>query len=78
VIFRQITHDDLGCAYHDVRGIPEGIDAGRPIAAICSSGQRSGVAASLLRRHGALYVLHVVEGGVGTWADRGWPVESAA
>ena len=41
---------------------------------ICSSGQRSGVAASLLRRHGAVDVLHVVDGGVGTWAREGWPV----
>jgi rhodanese-related sulfurtransferase/glyoxylase-like metal-dependent hydrolase (beta-lactamase superfamily II) len=61
--------------YHDVRGIPEGIDPQRPIAVICSSGQRSGVAASLLRLHGAQEVLHVVDGGVGTWARRGWPVE---
>jgi len=64
--------------YHDVRGIPDGIDPHRPIAAICSSGQRSGVAASLLRRHGAGEVLHVVDGGVGTWADNGWPVEEAS
>ena len=48
----------------------------RPIAVICSSGQRSGVAASLLVRHGARQVLHVVDGGVGTWAARGWPVEA--
>jgi rhodanese-related sulfurtransferase len=61
--------------YHDVRGIPDGIDPHRPIAAICSSGQRSGVAASLLRHHGARVVLHVVDGGVGTWARRGWAVE---
>ena len=45
---------------------------------ICSSGQRSGVAASLLRRHGAEQVLHVVDGGVGTWARQGWPVEEPA
>ena len=63
--------------YHDVRGIPDGIDPQRPIAVICSSGQRSGVAASLLRRHGAQHVLHVVDGGVGTWARRGWPVEES-
>ncbi len=62
-------------AYHDVRGIPAGIDPEEPIAVICSSGQRSGVAASLLRRHGARAVLHVVDGGVGTWARHGWPVE---
>jgi glyoxylase-like metal-dependent hydrolase (beta-lactamase superfamily II)/rhodanese-related sulfurtransferase len=61
--------------YHDVRGIPAGIDPEQPIAVICSSGQRSGVAASLLRRFGARAVLHVVDGGVGTWARRGWPVD---
>jgi hydroxyacylglutathione hydrolase len=62
-------------AYHDVRGIPDGIDPERPVAAICSSGQRAAVAASLLQRHGAREVLHVVGGGVGTWARAGWPVE---
>ncbi|MGH2763933.1 MAG: MBL fold metallo-hydrolase, partial [Thermoleophilaceae bacterium] len=46
--------------YHDVQGVPEGIDPARPVAAICSSGQRAAVAASLLRRHGARDVLHVV------------------
>ena len=63
--------------YHDVRSVPAGLDPGRPIAVICSSGQRSGVAASLLIRHGAGEVLHVVDGGVGTWAEHGWPVEEA-
>jgi hydroxyacylglutathione hydrolase len=61
--------------YHDVRGIPDGIDPARPVAAICSSGQRSAVAASLLQRHGAREVLHVVGGGVGTWGRAGWPIE---
>jgi glyoxylase-like metal-dependent hydrolase (beta-lactamase superfamily II)/rhodanese-related sulfurtransferase len=60
--------------YHDIRSVPEALDTGRPIAVICSSGQRSGMAASLLLRHGAPDVLHVVDGGVGTWADNGWPV----
>jgi hydroxyacylglutathione hydrolase len=60
--------------YHDVCGIPAGLDPQRPIAVICSSGQRSGVAASLLTRYVAETVLHVVDGGVGTWARRGWPV----
>jgi hydroxyacylglutathione hydrolase len=50
--------------YHDIHGIPEGVDPERPVAVICSSGQRSAPAASLLRRHGAREVLHVVEGGV--------------
>ena len=42
---------------------------------ICSSGQRSAVAASLLRRHGADRVVHVADGGVGTWREHGWPIE---
>ena len=65
--------------YHDVREVPEGIDPARPSPSICSSGQRSAVAASLLRpprrpagdprrrrrrRH--------------LGAREGWPVEPAA
>ena len=42
------------------------------------SGQRSGVAASLLQGGGASGVIHVVDGGVGTWRDRGWPIETGA
>jgi hydroxyacylglutathione hydrolase len=53
--------------YHDVDGIPDGIDPARPVAAICASGQRAAVAASLLQRAGVREVLHVVDGGVGTW-----------
>jgi hydroxyacylglutathione hydrolase len=62
-------------AYHDVDGIPDGLDPERPIAVICSSGQRSAVAASLLLRHGAKHVIHVADGGVGTWHNHGWPME---
>jgi hydroxyacylglutathione hydrolase len=62
--------------YHDIHGLPDGLDPGRPIAAICGSGQRSAVAASLLKRYGAGDVIHVVEGGVGTWTRSGWPIES--
>jgi glyoxylase-like metal-dependent hydrolase (beta-lactamase superfamily II)/rhodanese-related sulfurtransferase len=61
--------------YHDLHELPEGLDPERPVAAICSSGQRSAVAASLLQRHGARAVLHVAGGGVGTWARAGWPIE---
>ncbi len=61
--------------YHDVTAIPDGIDGERPIAVVCSSGQRSAVAASLLQRLGARHVLHVADGGVGTWAQQGWPVQ---
>ena len=61
--------------YHDIRGIPDGIDAGRPVAVICASGQRAAVAASLLKRHGADDVIHVIEGGVPRWQRAGGPIE---
>jgi glyoxylase-like metal-dependent hydrolase (beta-lactamase superfamily II)/rhodanese-related sulfurtransferase len=60
--------------YHDISVLPISLDPTRPIAAICSSGQRSALAASLLRRLGAEQVIHVADGGVGTWERRGWPV----
>jgi hydroxyacylglutathione hydrolase len=53
--------------YHDIDGLPDGLDPSRPVAVICGSGQRSAVAASLLQRLGAAEVLHVVDGGVGDW-----------
>ena len=61
--------------YHDIRGVPEVLDAERPIAAVCGTGQRSAVAASLLKRLGAGDVIHVVDGGVPRWQREGWPVE---
>jgi rhodanese-related sulfurtransferase len=64
--------------YHDIHSLPEAIDPEQPVAAICASGQRSAVAASLLSRYGAEEVLHVVGGGVGTWADAGHPVETGS
>jgi glyoxylase-like metal-dependent hydrolase (beta-lactamase superfamily II)/rhodanese-related sulfurtransferase len=64
--------------YHELGRLPGGIDPGRPVAAVCSSGQRSAVAASLLARHGAGHVLHVADGGVGTIAAAGHPLEPGA
>ena len=61
--------------YHDIDAIPPGIDPARPVAVICASGQRAAVAASLVRRHGAGEVIHVVEGGVPRWGREGWPLE---
>ena len=61
--------------YHDLDGMPEGIDASRPVAVICASGQRAAVATSLLKRFGADRALHVVDGGVPLWKRRGWPIE---
>ncbi|MFL5895269.1 MAG: rhodanese-like domain-containing protein [Thermoleophilaceae bacterium] len=58
--------------YHDIHELPEELNNGKPVAVICESGRRSVVAASLLQRHGAREVLHVVEGGVGTWAQKGY------
>jgi hydroxyacylglutathione hydrolase len=65
----------LHVPYHDLHVLPPELDPDRPVAAICASGQRSAVAASLLQRAGAKHVVHVVDGGVGTWAAAGWPVE---
>jgi hydroxyacylglutathione hydrolase len=48
----------------------------RQIAAICSGGKRSGLAASILQREGFERVLHVANGGVGTWQRSGRPTET--
>jgi len=61
--------------YHDIHELPEELDAGRPIASICATGQRAAVAASLLQRLGADDVIHVVDGGVPRWRREGWPIE---
>ena len=65
-------------AYHDIEEVPPQLDRSRPIAVICESGQRSAVAASIVQRLGASDVIHVVDGGVGTWARAGHPVEDDA
>jgi glyoxylase-like metal-dependent hydrolase (beta-lactamase superfamily II)/rhodanese-related sulfurtransferase len=61
--------------YHDLREVPDGLDPLRPIAVVCSSGQRAAVAASLLMAEGAERVIHVVDGGVGSWERGGGPIE---
>jgi rhodanese-related sulfurtransferase len=65
----------LHMPYHDIHGLPEAIDADRPVAALCGSGQRAAVGASLLKRYGAAEVIHVVDGGVPRWEREGWPIE---
>ena len=67
--------DSVHMPYHDLHAVPDGIDARRPVAVICGSGQRAAVGASLLRRHGASDVYHVVDGGVPAWRRAGFPVE---
>jgi hydroxyacylglutathione hydrolase len=55
----------LHTPYHDLgRALPDGFDEQRPVAAICNSGPRAAVAASLLKRYGYDDVIHVVDGGV--------------
>lgn len=61
--------------YHDIGALPADLDAGRPVAVICGSGQRAAVATGLLQRLGVSDVLHVVDGGVPRWAEQGWPIE---
>jgi hydroxyacylglutathione hydrolase len=65
----------LHVPYHDLRALPESLDPRAPVAVVCASGQRSALAASMLQREGAERVVHVVDGGVGTWAAAGWPIE---
>ena len=62
--------------WHDIQGIPEGLDAERRVAVVCASGQRAGVAASLLQRHGAQGVIHVTDGGVPKLGRLGVPLET--
>lgn len=61
--------------YHELAELPDGIDPAKPVAVLCASGQRAGVAASLLRRLGVERVMHVTDGGVGTLRDAGHPIE---
>jgi hydroxyacylglutathione hydrolase len=69
--------ESLHIPYHDIQAIPPELGDGVPVAVICASGRRSVVAASLLQRLGRKDVIHVVEGGVGTWADRGYEASRA-
>jgi len=52
------------------------LPADQTIAAVCSGGKRSGLAASILQRAGRDSVIHVGHGGVDTWQRGGHPVES--
>ena len=65
-------------AYHDIHELPEGLDAERPMAVICASGQRAAIGASMLKRLGAREVIHVVDGGVPRWEREGWPDRAVA
>jgi len=63
--------------WHDITHVPAGLDPNRPIAVMCASGQRAATGASLVRRHGAAEVLHVVNGGVPKLGRLGITLETA-
>jgi hydroxyacylglutathione hydrolase len=62
--------------YGELPGRQDELPRDRAIAAICSGGKRSGLAASILQREGFERVVHVADGGVGTWRRSGRPVET--
>ncbi len=64
--------------WHDLDGIPAGIDPQRELLVICASGQRAGTAASLLLGYGADRVVHVIGGGVPAWGARGGSLAQSA
>lgn len=64
--------------WHDIRAVPDRFDSDRPVATVCGSGRRAGIAASLLQRFGATDVMHVPKGGVSDWRQRDWPIEGGA
>jgi hydroxyacylglutathione hydrolase len=58
--------------YHDLRdGAPAELRNGRELAVACSVGNRSSIAASLLKRAGVENVVHVADGGIADLADEG-------
>jgi hydroxyacylglutathione hydrolase len=67
--------DSIHVPYHDLHEMPDALDPSRPVAVLCASGQRAAVAASLVARLGGDRVIHVVDGGVGTWERAGHPIE---
>lgn len=60
-------HDEI------LAGRIQDIDLDRPIALICRSGRRATLAGDALAKAGAADIRVVHEGGVGTWADAGYP-----
>lgn len=65
----------LHLPFHELRdGVPSELRraaAQKPLAVACSAGNRSALAASLLRRHGVHEVQHVAGGGVDQLAEHG-------
>ena len=63
----------LHVPYHELRdGVPGELrNGGPPLAVACSAGNRSSIAASLLRRAGVDDIVHVAEGGIAELEDEG-------
>jgi hydroxyacylglutathione hydrolase len=63
----------LHVPYHELRdGVPPEVRVdGKPLAVACSVGNRSSIAASLLKRAGVERVVHVVDGGVADLKNEG-------
>jgi hydroxyacylglutathione hydrolase len=57
--------------YHELRDGPPDLPNGKPLAIACSVGNRSSIAASLLRRSGVENVIHVAEGGITDLVEEG-------
>ena len=61
--------------YHDLRdGLPGTVANGKQLAVACSIGNRSSIAASLLKRAGVEDVIHVADGGVADLEEEGIPL----
>jgi hypothetical protein len=73
MIFRQITHDDLGCASYLIGKVSSTIGyEHRNIELLAEEDEDQPGACS--RAHGAREVLHVVHGGVPLWKRLGHPI----
>ena len=64
----------LHIPYHELRDGPPDLPNGKSLAVVCSVGNRSSIAASLLRRSGVENVIHVADGGVADLAEEGIPL----
>jgi hydroxyacylglutathione hydrolase len=64
----------LSVPYHEIPRRLGELETSRPIACVCSSDVRSGVAVGLLQRAG-FEAVHVLDG-IEAWRHRGYPVES--
>ncbi len=66
----------LNIPYQELASRLSELPRDREIAAVCSGGKRSGLAASILQREGFERVVHVGRGGIPTWRREGHPVET--